>query len=178
MFNAEKVLRDEKVVNAALEPWEAIKGGIASRDGLVGMIANKNLSPEYQKFDQAQRDFINATLRRESGAAIAESEFQNARKQYFPQPGDTADRIAQKKANRETAIRGIAASAGQGYRPDNIFDAEGNVVENPAPRRNAPQSAPQQKSGNLPRVTSPADAARLPKGTRFLDPNGVERIVP
>lgn len=28
------------------------------------------------------------------------------------------------------------------------------------------------------RVNTPAEAAKLPKGTRFLDPNGVERIVP
>lgn len=36
-------------------------------------------------------------------------------------------------------------------------------------------------SGNRPapvKVNSPADAAKLPKGTRFVDPNGVERVVP
>jgi hypothetical protein len=31
---------------------------------------------------------------------------------------------------------------------------------------------------SLPKVSSPAEAAKLPKGTRFLDPNGVERVVP
>jgi hypothetical protein len=36
-------------------------------------------SDDRQRFDQATRDFINATLRRESGAAIAESEFENVR---------------------------------------------------------------------------------------------------
>lgn len=36
----------------------------------------------------------------------------------------------------------------------------------------------QSQSGGLPRVATPADAAKLPKGTRFLDPNGVERVVP
>jgi hypothetical protein len=41
-----------------------------------------------------------------------------------------------------------------------------------------PPGAAQTQSGALPRVASPADAAKLPKGTRFLDPNGVERIVP
>lgn len=40
----------------------------------------------------------------------------------------------------------------------------------------AAQNAPTQ-SGPV-RVSSPAEAAKLPKGTRFLDPNGVERIVP
>ena len=41
---------------------------------------------ERQMFEQAERNFINAILRQESGAAIADSEFNNARKQYMPQP--------------------------------------------------------------------------------------------
>lgn len=32
--------------------------------------------------------------------------------------------------------------------------------------------------GDIPRVTSPDEARRLPPGTRFIDPNGIERIVP
>jgi hypothetical protein len=66
-------------------------------------------SPEQQQVEQAQRDFINAVLRRESGAVIADSEFDNARKQYFPQIGDDAATKAQKKRNREIAQRGILA---------------------------------------------------------------------
>jgi len=37
-------------------------------------------------------------LRKESGAAIAASEFDNAEKQYFPQPGDSDQVISQKRA--------------------------------------------------------------------------------
>ena len=51
-------------------------------------------------FEQAERNFINATLRRESGAAIAESEFDSARKQYIPQPGDSAGVLEAKRQNR------------------------------------------------------------------------------
>ena len=58
-------------------------------------------SDEYKQIEQAQRDFINATLRRESGAAIAPSEFENAQLQYFPQPGDTPEVVKQKQKNRE-----------------------------------------------------------------------------
>lgn len=58
-------------------------------------------SDKYKQILQAQRDFINAALRRESGAAIAESEFENARLQYFPQPGDTEAVVKQKQKNRE-----------------------------------------------------------------------------
>lgn len=62
-----------------------------------------------QQVEQAQRDFINAVLRRESGAVIADTEFANARKQYFPQPGDSAAVIEQKKRNRDLAVQGILA---------------------------------------------------------------------
>ena len=76
--------------------------------------ANMMLSKESQKAEQAQRDFINAVLRLESGAAIAQSEFDNAKKQYFPQPGDGREVIAQKAQNRKTAIQGLLNNARPG----------------------------------------------------------------
>jgi hypothetical protein len=66
-------------------------------------------SDEYKQIEQAQRDFINATLRRESGAAIAPSEFENAQLQYFPQPGDTPEVVKQKQRNREMQFAKIEA---------------------------------------------------------------------
>lgn len=68
-----------------------------------------------QRYGQAKRDFINATLRQESGAAIGESEFANADKQYFPQPGDTPEVIAQKRANREQIVRSFQVNAGPAW---------------------------------------------------------------
>lgn len=64
-------------------------------------------SDEYKQIEQAQRDFVNAVLREESGAAIAESEFENAIKQYFPQPGDTAEVVRQKQINRQQQFEKI-----------------------------------------------------------------------
>jgi len=64
-------------------------------------------SDRFKQIEQAQRDFINAALRRESGAAIAESEFENARLQYFPQPGDTPEVVKQKQKNREMQFKKI-----------------------------------------------------------------------
>lgn len=75
----------------------------------LGAAANFTQSAEQQQVEQAQRDFINATLRRESGAAISESEFTNARQQYFPQPGDSPQVIEQKRKNRELATQGFLA---------------------------------------------------------------------
>lgn len=73
------------------------------------ILPNELISPQFQKFDQATRNYINATLRRESGASIAESEFQNARKQYIPQPGDTDEMLAQKAANRRQVFENFRA---------------------------------------------------------------------
>ena len=70
------------------------------------------LSPDQQKIEQAQRDFVYAVLRPESGAVVSEGEFENARKQYFPQPGDSEEVIRQKRDNRKTEIAGLGVIAG------------------------------------------------------------------
>lgn len=72
-------------------------------------------SNDFQSFDQAARNFVNAVLRRESGAAISPSEFDSARKQYLPQPGDSKETLAQKKANRDYVFETLKREAGNGY---------------------------------------------------------------
>lgn len=74
-------------------------------------------SDEFKKVDQARRDFINAQLRRESGAVIGADEFDSANKQYFPQPGDTQDVLEQKRRNREIVIKGMQRDGGPTYQP-------------------------------------------------------------
>lgn len=99
------------------------RAGLATKDslgsvwgvgGALGAAANSISSDNNQKVDQAQRDFVNAVLRQESGAAIAQSEFENAKKQYFPQVGDSKAVVAQKARNRQTAIVGFKSMAGTG----------------------------------------------------------------
>lgn len=82
----------------------------------VPVAGNFLISGQRQRYEQAKRDFINAQLRKESGAAIAPHEFANAEKQYFPVPGDEPDTIAQKRANRLTALKSMEATAGVTYR--------------------------------------------------------------
>lgn len=91
--------------------------------GALGAAANAMVAtPRQQQLEQAQRDFVNATLRRESGAAISPTEFDSARKQYFPQVGDSPEVIAQKKANRELAVRGMMVEVPAAQR--NSIDAD------------------------------------------------------
>ena len=61
-------------------------------------------SPQFQQMQQAKSNFINAVLRRESGAVISESEMSQGEQQYFPMPGDTEEVLAQKERNRRVAI--------------------------------------------------------------------------
>ena len=72
-------------------------------------------SGEYKGYDQASRNFISAVLRRESGAAISNSEYENERQKYFPVPGDDKDTIAQKAAARAQAMAGLKAESGSAY---------------------------------------------------------------
>lgn len=72
-------------------------------------------SKEIKSYEQAQRNFISAVLRKESGASISPSEFENATKQYFPQAGDTPELIAQKQANRQLAIDGFRQISGNAW---------------------------------------------------------------
>lgn len=90
--------------------------GVSSYVG--GILPNFAKTAERQQFEQAQRNFINSVLRRESGAVISEQEFDNARQQYFPQPGDSAAVLAQKAQNRNTAINNMFVSAGQSASPE------------------------------------------------------------
>ncbi len=87
---------------------------ILTGPGGISDIAYAQSNADTQSAAQAMRDFINATLRRESGAAISASEYDNAMKQYFPQIGEDKTVTAQKRANRETAIQGIMDA---GYMP-------------------------------------------------------------
>lgn len=110
MQAAEKVL-SEMAAQGTVRPsvMKGVVEGIPLVGRAAGAAANNMSTPQQQMVEQAQRDFINATLRRESGAAIAESEFENARKQYFPAVGDSDAVIKQKAQNRQLATKGILA---------------------------------------------------------------------
>jgi hypothetical protein len=64
---------------------------------------------------QAEREFTEARLRKDSGAAVPPYEYENDKLTYFPQPGDTPGVIAQKKASRQVALEAIRNEAGPAY---------------------------------------------------------------
>ena len=103
-------------IKSILETAPLIGGGLGAIANVAPTWAGGPSAPQ-QQVEQAQRDFINAVLRRESGALISPDEFDNARKQYFPQVGDSEAVKAQKKRNRETAVQGILQEVPDSRRP-------------------------------------------------------------
>jgi hypothetical protein len=127
-------------------------------------VGNYLVSNDRQKFEQAKRDFINAQLRRESGAAISPTEFESADKQYFPVPGDKPEVIKQKAANRRAAIEALGREGGPSYRPKANFAPDGGIRSYAAPASGRPISKAQYDA--------------LPSGTPFTAPDGSRRTKP
>ncbi|PWE57585.1 hypothetical protein DEM27_05675 [Metarhizobium album] len=113
MTFADRMRASGKIISEHGAVGASIKDALASQ--LPFGVGNFAVSDEYQSVEQARRDFINAQLRRESGAVISQEEFDNANKQYFPQPGDTEDVIKQKERSRQRVIDGMARDAGPTY---------------------------------------------------------------
>ena len=141
----------------------AVQTGLSAIPG----VGNYLTSADRQKYEQAKRDFINAQLRRESGAAISPTEFDSANKQYFPTPGDSAEVIQQKSANRRAAIEALGREGGPSYKPKYTFDEGGRVTPYGQPK-------PSQASGPI----SKAQYDSLPSGSTFTAPDGSVRVKP
>ncbi|WP_186055696.1 hypothetical protein [Burkholderia gladioli] len=144
--------------------------------GPLGSFAQATIAPnnQQQSYDQAKRNFISAVLRKESGAAIAESEFANEDKKYFPQAGDSAATIEQKARARDLAVEALKAQAGPGAQliPGLITAANQSYASQPRPGAQqptqaaapaAPAIAPDAALAELQRraASNPNTAARL-----------------
>lgn len=103
MQTANKILENLESTNGT---WD-IKGG-----NVLDRINPKGGSEDFKKYEQAKRNFINAVLRKESGAAIGQDEFDSADKQYFPQIGDSEAVIKQKAANRRQVTNTMLSNVG------------------------------------------------------------------
>lgn len=100
-------------------------------------------SPEYQAYKQNAQQWISGVLRLDSGAAVPEEEFKRYFQTYFPQSGEDAAVVEQKKKAREDAMMGLRTSLkdvedrvpprppdvpGSGGVPT-ATDGQGNVIE-------------------------------------------------
>lgn len=127
-------------------------------------VPNMFKSGDRQLFEQNARQFVNAILRRESGATITDTEFINKQKELIPQAGDSQDVLAQKKIARDLAVKNTIEAGTpfgttqnqnvqlqpdeeeylklKGYSPEQInqlkssFNTVGNTIGSNIPQRN------------------------------------------
>lgn len=71
--------------------------------------------PETQQQAQAERNFLTAVLRRESGASISPTEFEGGEMQYFPRVGDSPEVLKQKERNRKQVLESLKSEAGPAW---------------------------------------------------------------
>ena len=78
-----------------------------------GFTPERLRSDDRKIYEAAKENWIAATLRKESGAAIGKDEYTAADRQYFPQPGDS-DKVLKQKANlRSTVFKSMKAGIGR-----------------------------------------------------------------
>ena len=80
---------------------------------------------------QAARNMVNSVLRRESGAVISPSEFDNAYKQYLPRAGDDEKTLSQKSINRQINYNSFKSGAGSAYQSIDELLGGGSSIADP-----------------------------------------------
>lgn len=158
-LDAQNMLRQlEAAGTKNTNPVYRAVSGLPVVGGALGGAANFFNSDQQQSYEQAKRNFVSAILRKESGAAIADSEFANEEKKYFPQTGDSPATIEQKARARDLAIEAIKAQAGPGAGliPSIVSNANQDYSSQPRPGAPAPQQSQPQATAQ------PASAAAAP----------------
>ena len=153
-----RAAQSDKVLKA-LEDKVNLTGMAAGQ--ATGMVGNAMMSSEQQRVTQAQRDFVNAVLRQESGAVISDQEFANAKQQYFPAPGDSKAALDQKRANRGLAIKGFARMSGPRGEADIQAIINDPLLPGVSPTAVTPQANTAQ--GGYVEVRKTADGRKLGK---------------
>lgn len=110
--------------------------------GAAGDVARRFRSADGNRFMDARDKWIESVLRDRSGAAIADSEYANAARQYFPAPGDSPEALEDKKQLRLRAEAALKASI-DNPRLRQFFDASGTQYQQDiATGKVAPVNAP------------------------------------
>jgi hypothetical protein len=147
-------IESQKILNGLEDQGTSLWNKTA---GQIPVFGNFLKSEDAQKYDQAKRDFINAVLRRESGAVISPEEFANAEQQYFPQPGNGPEVIAQKRRNRDTTIQGLKVSSGQGAKYALPPEQQSQPLAQPPADETSNMPPPAGMDANVWKFVSPED---------------------
>ena len=114
-----RMLRAEDSLDSVMkryDPTRALNAYFPDQSGFSNLYtANLINSKEWQQYIQAARESMAALLRKDTGAAVTDQEFELYFPMYYPQPGDSEEVVAQKKAGRVEIARGLASSSGGAF---------------------------------------------------------------
>jgi hypothetical protein len=151
-----------QVLEPVAEELTSLGSQVAGYDP-TGIVRSRVQSPEYQVARNAGDEFLQAILRKDTGAAITRDEQTLYGETYLPQPGDGPEVLEAKRAARQRAVAAINA----GMSPAQMIAAEKAL---------GPQAGPPQ--GGPVRVANDAEYEALPSGTQFIGPDGKLRRKP
>ncbi len=116
--------------------------------GGVPGVGNYMKSQEYQRAEQAGKEFLQAILRKDTGAAITAEETAEYGSVYLPRPGDAPETLAQKKISRARALEAIKA----GMPPQAIVAQEKALLQS-----GQAQPIPAPQSQGMPDLSTMSD---------------------
>lgn len=123
-------------------------------------------SEDFQKAQQAGKEFLQAILRKDTGAAITPQETAEYGTVYLPVPGDSPGVLEQKRLSRIRAVEAIKA----GLPPQAIL-AQELALANTNASAAAPVAAPAPSQGAPAKPMTQADYDAIPSGGLFIDPD-------
>ncbi len=109
--NGKPVILDQ--VASKPEMFAEIVGGLVPNWLGGEELQNAATTSLRQQYEQAQRNWITANLRKESGANIPDPELKNEIKKWFPVVGDSEAVIEQKRKARKVAEESMRKNAGR-----------------------------------------------------------------
>lgn len=104
-INAQSSLSEIGDIGARSLPGQAFRDAFPNASNYI-------TDPTRQRAEQAEKEFIGAILRYDSGAAIPDNEYITNGLIYFPRPGDSPEVIRQKEEARRVAVEGLLQAAG------------------------------------------------------------------
>lgn len=113
---ATRMAKSLDIINRTENEGQNVFGKMADKIPGVGSYLQ---SDNYQSYTAAKQSFINAHLRKDSGASIHDPEFIRAEKELFPQPGEGPTAIREKRERRAAVAAVTMKEAGPGFKmPD------------------------------------------------------------
>lgn len=104
-YGANQTLDDPKMAEALTQHTDTF----SKRFGGIGRVFQ---DADFQVADRAAQEFLAAILRKDTGAAITQQEFELYGPMYLPQPGDKPELLAAKRKARAEALTAIEMGLG------------------------------------------------------------------